>query len=87
MLSNDTINQKKLKPKENENNDGKINFEKFQSNPWLIFPKKEKALISHSLEPTKSHFLKIDHISKIEQYLKKIIEENIRANISQKIEY
>lgn len=35
-----TINQKKLKPKEkeNENNDGKINFEKFQSNPWSIFP-------------------------------------------------
>lgn len=52
-----------------------------------VYPKKEKALISHSLEPTQSHFLKIDHISKIEQYLKKIIEENIRANISQKIEY
>lgn len=41
-----TINQKKLKPKENENenNDGKINFEKFQSNPWSIFPTSHKRL-------------------------------------------
>lgn len=51
-----------------------------------VYPKKENTVISLSLDPAKSHFLKTEHIKLIEEYLKKVVEEKIRANIAEKIE-
>lgn len=33
-----TINQKKLKPTKNNSDEGMVNWENFQNNPWSIFP-------------------------------------------------